>query len=104
MARLPEAGVPKPRQAKAWLRRDITSGTIDPTSREADDATFELHFSVEDLSTRWGMSKDFVRRLFLNEPGVAIFCNPRPGRRVYRTLRIPASVASRVYNRISIAS
>jgi len=42
------------------------------------------------------MSDDFVRRLFLHEPDVVIFHHHRPGRRVYRTLRIPESVAQRL--------
>jgi transcriptional regulator GlxA family with amidase domain len=64
------------------------------------ETTFERHFSVEELSTLWGMSDDFIRRLFLHEPGVMIFCRHRPGRRVYRTLRIPESVALRVHERM----
>jgi hypothetical protein len=48
----------------------------------------------------WGLSDDFVRRLFLHEPGVVIFHHRRPGRRVYRTLRIPESVAQRVHIRL----
>lgn len=43
---------------------------------------------------------DFVRRLFLHEVGVVIFYHQRPGRRVYRTLRIPESVAERVHRRM----
>jgi hypothetical protein len=46
------------------------------------------------------MSDDFVRRLFLHESGVVIFYHHRPGRRVYRTLRIPESVALRVHTRL----
>jgi hypothetical protein len=64
------------------------------------EITFERHFSVEELSALWGMSDDFIRRLFLHEPGVVIFCRHRPGRRVYRTLRIPESVALRVHERM----
>jgi hypothetical protein len=48
----------------------------------------------------WGLSDDFVRRLFLHEPGVVIFHHRRPGRRVYRTLRSPESVAQRVHIRL----
>jgi hypothetical protein len=66
----------------------------------ASEATFERHFSVDELSACWGMSDDFVRRLFLHEPGVVVFCHYRPGRRVYRTLRIPESVALRVHTRM----
>jgi hypothetical protein len=48
----------------------------------------------------WGMSEDFIRRLFQRETGVVVFCNPQKGKRVYRTLRIPESVAERVHRRL----
>ena len=64
------------------------------------DTTFERHLSPEELAEMWGMSEDFVRRLFLREPGVVVFYNQRPGKRIYRTLRIPASVALRVHRRM----
>lgn len=63
--------------------------------------TFERHYSVEELAGTWGMSIDFVRRLFLREPGVVVFWRQQPGRRVYRTLRIPESVADRVHRRMT---
>lgn len=66
----------------------------------ATDTTFERHLSVEDIAQTWGMSEDFVRRLFLHEPGVVVFYKERPGRRVYRTIRIPQSVALRVHRRL----
>ena len=65
------------------------------------EIAFERHFSVDELCALWGMSDDFVRRLFLHEPGVVVFYHHRPGRRVYRTLRIPESVALRVHARMS---
>lgn len=64
------------------------------------ETTFERHYSVEELAKLWQVSDDFVRRLFLHEPGVVVFCHPRLGRRVYRTLRIPESVAQRVHRRM----
>ena len=39
----------------------------------APDPTFERHYSVEELCERWKMSDDFIRRLFLREPGVVVF-------------------------------
>ena len=66
----------------------------------AADATFERHLSVEELAELWGMSVDFVRRLFLKEPGVVVFYRQQLGRRVYRTVRIPESVALRVHRRM----
>jgi transcriptional regulator GlxA family with amidase domain len=65
------------------------------------DTTTERHFSVEELAELWKMSPDFVRRLFNKEPGVVVFCNPQRGKRVYRTLRIPLTVATRVHERMS---
>jgi len=64
------------------------------------EATFERHFSVDLLAEFWGMSDDFVRHLFLREPGVVVFYHQLPGRRVYRTLRIPESVAQRMHTRL----
>ena len=66
----------------------------------AQETTFERHYSVEELTELWGMSDDFVRRLFLHEPGVVVFFKQRPDRRVYRTLRIPESVVQRVHRRM----
>jgi len=65
------------------------------------ETTFERHYSVEELTELWGMSDDFVRRLFLHEPGVVVFYRHQLGKRVYRTLRIPASVALRVHRRMT---
>ena len=69
----------------------------------ATDTTFERHYSVEELGEQWKMSDDFVRRLFLREPGVVVFYQARPGRRVYRTARIPESVAKAVHRRLTRA-
>ena len=80
------------RQAKVELRR----------ADGAEEVTFERHLSVEELAALWGMSEDFVRRLFLKEPGVVVFFNHRPGKRVYRTLRIPESIALRVHRRMVV--
>jgi hypothetical protein len=65
------------------------------------ETTFERHYSVDELTEIWDLSDDFVRRLFLNEPGVVVFFKQRPGRRVYRTLRIPESVVQRVHRRMT---
>ena len=63
----------------------------------------ERHFSVKDISGVWNLSPVAVRRLFINEPGVLVLGGRQPDRRkrVYRTLRIPESVASRVLARLS---
>ena len=62
----------------------------------------EKHFTPAELAERWNLSHDTIRRMFENEPGVLIFENAErsPSRR-RRTLRIPESVAERVYCRLS---
>ena len=67
---------------------------------QAQESAFERHYSVDELATVWGVSDDFVRRLFLHEPGVVVFFRYRPGKRTYRILRIPQSVAERVHRRM----
>ena len=63
---------------------------------------FERHFSVAELAAAWGLSADTVRRMFENEPDVLIFESAeRCSSRRRRTLRIPQSVAERVYKRLS---
>jgi hypothetical protein len=61
---------------------------------------YERHYSPADLGELWNLSADTVRRMFENEPGVLVFENPtRSSSRRFRTLRIPESVAQRVYTR-----
>ena len=71
---------------------------------EADDGkdAFEQHFTVKELAAMWQMSEDFVRRVFRREAGVIVFHAGRAGKRIYRTLRIPKSVAERVHARMTI--
>lgn len=62
----------------------------------------ERHYSPAELGELWNLSADTVRRMFEGEPGVLVFENPvRSSSRRFRTLRIPASVAERVYSRFS---
>jgi hypothetical protein len=63
---------------------------------------YERHFSPAELAETWSLSEDTIRRMFESEPDVLIFENPsrNPNRR-RRTLRIPESVAERVYRRLS---
>jgi hypothetical protein len=60
----------------------------------------EKHFAPKELARLWSMSPAAIRRLFHNEPGVVGFGRLKRGhKRDYVTLRIPASVAERVYRR-----
>jgi hypothetical protein len=60
----------------------------------------ERHYEVPDLAAAWNLSADTIRSIFLNEPDVIVITNPRRGIRIFRTLRIPESVAQRVYERL----
>jgi predicted transcriptional regulator len=60
----------------------------------------ERHFSVNELAKMWGLSPATTRRMFRDEPGVLRFGREKKGhQRDYVTLRIPESVAERVYRR-----
>ena len=52
-----------------------------------------------ELAKAWQLDETTIRRLFLDEPGVLKIGRPtsRGGKRSYLTLRIPSSVAERVY-------
>jgi hypothetical protein len=68
-------------------------------------STLERHFSPRELSEAWGLSDTKIRRIFQNEPGVLLIGEPsrrvgRKLRRSYYIMRIPESVASRVYERL----
>ncbi len=70
--------------------------------REAEPRMCERHYSPAELAELWNLSADTVRRMFENEPGILVFENPvRSSSRRFRTLRIPESVAQRVYSRFS---
>jgi hypothetical protein len=57
------------------------------------------HYTVAEIAKLWRVSRDTVRRLFEDEPGVIVIFKFKPGNRRYRTLRIPRSVVDRVRNK-----
>jgi hypothetical protein len=62
----------------------------------------ERHYTVAEIAEMWKLSKDAVRRLFCNEPGVLTLGKRACGRkRRYTTLRIPQSVLERVHRQLS---
>ena len=60
---------------------------------------FERHFSAHDLAEIWKLDETTIRRIFQGQPGVLKVgkSNRRDGKRDYVTLRIPESVALRIY-------
>jgi len=61
----------------------------------------ERHLTVADLASLWNLSEDTVRRLFVDEPGVVTIRRSRRRARVYRSIRIPESVARRFHERLT---
>jgi hypothetical protein len=59
----------------------------------------ERHFTIRELSRMWHFSAEFVRQIVKDEPGVTEWVRQQPGRRRYRVLRVPQSVAERLYRR-----
>jgi predicted transcriptional regulator len=60
--------------------------------------------TVAEVAEMLGVSKDTVRRLFADEPGVIDLGRyiAGCGKRRYRVLRIPSSVVNRVLNNRSV--
>jgi hypothetical protein len=69
-------------------------------------ASLEPHYSVQVLAELWRLDESTVRRIFEAAPGVLRLGNDkrRGGKREYFTLRIPASVAEREYQRRIVAT
>jgi hypothetical protein len=63
---------------------------------------FERLYTASELAKLLNVSRDLIARRFANEPGVLDFSRPALGKRIYRTLRIPQSVATRVYKELSL--
>jgi hypothetical protein len=84
------------------VRRDkVQSEPIPPVSV----LMMERHFTFKELAEMWGFSEDFINRRFRDEPGV--ICTqkaPTRGRRAHGILRVPQSIAERVYTRMMVIS
>lgn len=76
------------------------TATASRTAMSAD-TLLEQHFTVQALAERWALSTDAIRCLFEDEPGVLKMGDRQSGRkRRYVTLRVPETVAARVYRRL----
>jgi hypothetical protein len=65
----------------------------------------QRHYTVQELASHWASSDDTIRRLFADEPDVILIGTPsrrlaRKLKRHYYTMKIPQSVAERVYLRL----
>jgi len=62
------------------------------------DTTFERHFSIDELATIWNYSRETVRQLVKDDPGVAKVRNG-PLKTMTR-YSVPESVARRIHTRL----
>ena len=93
-----------PAARSAGIARTARLRCVDPTERASAPHNgtapppFSRHYSVQELAQIWRLDPNSIRRVFQDVPGVLKLgkSNPR-GKRGYVTLRIPASVAERVY-------
>jgi hypothetical protein len=61
----------------------------------------EQHYAPSDIAAFWRLDVETIRRMFQDEPGVAVFQGPiKRGKRPYKTIRIPHSVLERVHKRL----
>lgn len=62
------------------------------------DTTFEVHYTISDLASRWRLGRETVRLLVKDEPGVVKI---RLGkRRALTRYSVPESVARRVHTKL----
>jgi hypothetical protein len=75
--------------------------TASPIRLPQQASPFERHYTPRELAKMWQLDQSTIRRMFRDEPGVLIYGKEkrRDGRRDYLTLRIPESLARRVYER-----
>jgi hypothetical protein len=63
-------------------------------------AVFDRHYKPTELAKLWGFHADKIRDWFEDEPGVLVEHRPEQmHKRGYKSMRIPASVAVRVYTK-----
>jgi hypothetical protein len=82
------------------LKDDVTAVRDDDRLLDARQvATFERHYRIAELCDLWGIGRETLRRILIDEPGVVRI---RMGRRKYHTTySVPASVAERIHARLA---
>lgn len=71
-----------------------------PTSIRPIHPMLEQHYTMGKLSKMWGFSAHTIREWFEDEPGCLVIHHPeKMHKRGYTSIRVPHSVAERVYAR-----
>lgn len=79
------------------MLREAEQGKKPPVN----DAAFERHYTVKEVSELWHLDAKMVRKIFASEPGVvSLGSGESRYRRPYRTLRIPESVMLAVHHKM----
>jgi len=61
----------------------------------------EKHYTIAEIAQLWGLSWSSVRRILENETGIVIWGHPGNNKRKrYQTIRVPASVLTRIHSRV----
>ncbi len=100
---------------KAWrVRTECRLGKAVSSCPAADSpvesissgfGALERQYSINEVAKLWGLSRETVRKLFRDRPGVLKISRPGlTGRRIYVTLRIPARVLHQVHRELSAHS
>lgn len=89
----------------AWYNRVLAQDSAGAETASSP-TSLEPHYSVQVLAELWRLDESTIRRMFESAPGVLRLGNERrrSGKREYFTLRIPASVAEREYQRRIVAT
>lgn len=93
------APAPAARQAPRRTSGPFLGESMPNEQQPVAEPFAERHYTVNELASIWRLSGEFVRQLVQHELGVTEWVRQQPGRRRYRVLRIPQSVAARVYRR-----
>ncbi len=75
---------------------------MDRPDKPAVPPAFERHFTAKELAEEWHMGKSTIFDLFANEPGAVRLGSRSTRKRTRLSLRIPLSVAKRVYERLQV--
>ena len=91
---------PAKRKSSVIHLPSATDATL-PQNDRGTDIGIEQHFSVRELSERWGLSERTIRRQIENEPDVIRIQKNSRFKRTYRRVQVPASVANRIYRKLT---
>jgi hypothetical protein len=99
--RFPADGLDSLSEHNKETEQNSSSGT----PPQATGVFAERHYTVAEIAAMWNLSKDAVRRIFQNEPGVLVLGSHSSARkRRYTTLRVPQSTMERVHHKYEIGN